>query len=279
MQRRNEMNTTIKPQPANNKEIKMNTQSYKNPKPKIMTVFLVIFFILTGGSLLAATRFGDEVVAPAMMFFFALCFSAIAAWSRKNKWAVIPAGLFATIGLVVTQGILIPPGEEMGHFYRFQVLVPRMEILVSQSEVTGLGFMLGMTATFLVFAIMAKKNWWAIIPAGTFASLGLVLALVILVPQEDYPVLPHTLHWGVYSWALFLSLAVTFGVLWLLRKTQPTDWAKYPATGLAVIAVQCFVLGSRFQEAYMISFLVAIGAMLMLALFTRKHLPVAGGDG
>jgi hypothetical protein len=147
------------------------------------------------------------------------------------------------------------------------------------SDVRGMGFLSMCALCFIYIASRSMKNWWAIIPGGIFASLSLVVALVILVPQEDYPVLPHTLHWGVYSWALFLSLAVTFGVLWLLRKTQPTDWAKYPATGLAVIAVQCFVLGSRFQEAYMISFLVAIGAMLMLALFTRKHLPVAGGDG
>ncbi len=75
---------------------------------------------------------------------------------------------------------------------------------------------------------------------------------------------------------LFLGLAVTFGVPWLLRKTQPTDWAKYPATGLAVLAVQFLILGSRFQETCLMSVMVAIVAMLMLALFTRKHLAVAG---
>src|SRR5512146_2695136 len=118
MQRRNEMNTTIKPQTVNQKEIKMNTQSKKNQKPRIITIFLVMFFILAGGSLLAATRIGDEVVAPALMFFFALCFSAIAAWSRKNQLAIIPAGIFASIGLVVTQGILIQQSEVTGHFFR-----------------------------------------------------------------------------------------------------------------------------------------------------------------
>jgi hypothetical protein len=39
MQMRNEMNTTIKPQSANKKEIKMNTQSDKNKEPKIITKF------------------------------------------------------------------------------------------------------------------------------------------------------------------------------------------------------------------------------------------------
>ena len=147
------------------------------------------------------------------------------------------------------------------------------------SDVRGMGFLSMCALCFIYIASRSMKNWWAIIPGGIFASLSLVVALVILVPQEDYPVLPHTLHWGVYNWVLFLGLAVPFGVLWLLRKTQPTDWAKYPATGLAVLAVQCFVLGARFQETYLITVLVAIGAMLMLALVTRKHLPVAGVDG
>jgi len=147
------------------------------------------------------------------------------------------------------------------------------------SDVRGMGFLSMFALCFIYIASRSLKNWWAIIPGGIFASLSLVVALVILVPQEDYPVLPHTLHWGVYSWVLFMGLAATFGILWLLRKTQPTDWAKYPATGLAVLAVQCFVLGARFQETYLITVLVAIGAMLMLGLFTRKHLMVAGGDG
>jgi len=147
------------------------------------------------------------------------------------------------------------------------------------SDVRGMGFLSMCALCFIYIASRSMKNWWAIIPGGIFASLSLVVALVILVPQEDYPVLPHTLQWGIYSWVLFLGLAVTFGVLWLLRKTQPTDWAKYPATGLTVVAVQFLILGSRFQETCVISFLVAIGAMLMLALSTRKHLPVAGEDG
>ncbi len=141
------------------------------------------------------------------------------------------------------------------------------------SDVRGMGFLSMCALCFIYIASRSLKNWWAIIPGGIFASLSLVVALVILVPQEDYPVLPHTLHWGVYSWVLFLGLAVTFGVLWLLRKTQPTDWAKYPAMGLAVLAVQCLILGSRFQEIWTESFLVAIGVMLVLALFTRLHLP------
>ena len=266
------MNTAIKSQSADKKEFKMNTQSDQNQKSKVIAIFLVMFFILAGGGLLAATRFGDEVIGPAIMFFFALCFSAIAAWSRKNQWAIIPAGLFTTIGLVVTQGILIPRSEVTGHFYRFQVLIPRMEILVPQSAVTGLGFMLLMAATFLVFAIMSKKNWWAIISAGLFASIGLVVVLDILVPHEAYPSLPGTLNWGFYTWVLFLGLAATFGVLWLLRKILPTSWAIYPAAGFLAMAVLFIVEGARFSEYWLETTLLVFGVTLLLAVLTGKRL-------
>jgi hypothetical protein len=246
------MNTTIKPQSANKKEIKMNTQSDKNQRPKIITILLVMFFILAGGGLLAATRFGDEVIAPAIMFLFALLFSVIAAWSKKNQWAIIPAGIFATIGLGIALDILIP-----------------------SSEATGPVFMFLFAATFTAFAILSKNNWWAIIPAGFFTSLGLVVALDILVPHGAYPAPPGTLTWGFYTWVLFLGLAATFGVLWVLRKILPTSWAMYPAAGFLTIAVLFIIEGAHFSEYWLETTLLVFGVMLLLAVLTGKR-PAAG---
>ena len=268
------MNTTIQTQSVNQKEIKMNTQNNKNQKSKLITIFLVLVFILTGGGLLAATRVGDEVVAPALMFFFALCFSAIAAWSRKNQWAIIPAGLFGTIGLVVSQGILFSQSEVTGNFYRFQVLIPKMEILISRSEVTGLTFMVLLAATFISFAILSKKHWWAIIPAGTFASIGLVVVLEILIPHEEYPRIQGVTI-AVFVWVLFLGLAATFGALWLTRKTLPTNWTKYPAMGFLAMAVLSIIEGARFSEYWLVTTLLVIGVTLLLAVLTGKK-PAVG---
>ena len=233
------MNTTLKPQSANR-------------KTRIITIFLGMFFILAGGGVLAGIRFGDEVVAPAMMFFFALFFSAIAAWSKKNQWAIIPAGFFATIGLVVT-----------------------LEMLNPESEAIGLGFMLLLAAAFLFFAILSKKNWWAIIPAGFFASVGLVVTLDILVPHEAYPALPGTLTWGFYTWVLFLGLAATFGILWLLRKTLPTSWAIYPSVGFLAMAVLFIIEGAHFSDYWLATTLLVFGVTSLLAVLTGKR-PAAG---
>ena len=44
-----------------------------------------------------------------------------------------------------------------------------------------------------------------------------------------------------------LGFAATFGVLWLSRKTQPTDWAKYPAVGLFVGSILAFIMGNGWS--------------------------------
>lgn len=229
------MNTTLKPQSTNRKS-------------RIIAIFLGMFIILAGGVLLAVNNYSDEVIAPAIMFLFALLFSVIAVWSRKNQWAVIPTGLFASLGLVLT-----------------------MEMLNTESEAIGLGFMFLLAATFLVFAILSKKNWWAIIPGGIFASIGLVVMLDTLVPHEEYPRIQGMLIWGFYTWVLFLGLATTFGILWLLRKSLPTRWTIYPAVGFLAMAVLFIIEGARFSEYWLATTLLVFGVTSLLAALTGKR--------
>ena len=139
--------------------------------------------------------------------------------------------------------------------------------------VVGSAFLFLIALIFFGVAIRWKKGWWAIIPGGIFASLGLVSVLEFLIPHEDYPALQNTLEWGVFTWVLMLGWAATFGYLWSLRKIQPTEWAKYPAVGLLALAILALLLGSRFQEVFLTTLMVATGAVLLLALFTRKKLP------
>ena len=277
----------------------MNTQSDKNRRTKILTISLAMSFILAGGGLLAAYSFGDEVIGPTVLFLSALCLSVIAAWSRKNRWTLIPAGLSAIVGLGVALGILFPESEATGLVFMFLFalcfsiiaawsrknrwaiipaglfatigLVDALDILVPQNEATGPVFMFLLAATFIAFAVLSKKNWWAIIPAGLFASVGLVVALDILVPHEAYPSLPGTVTWGFYTCVLFLGLATTFGVLWLLRKILPTSWAIYPAAGFLTMAVLFIIEGAHYSEYWLQTMLLVFGLMLLLAVLTGKR--------
>jgi hypothetical protein len=233
------MNTILKPQAVNRKN-------------RIITIFLGMFIILAGGWLLASSRYGAEVIAPALMFLFALCLFLFAIWSEKNWWAIIPGGICASIGLVVT-----------------------MEMLIPNSDMGGQAMMFLFALCFIVFAIRSKKNWWAIIPAGFFASIGLVVMLDTLIPHEEYPRIQGMLIWGFYTWVLFLGLTTTFGILWLLRKILPTNWAIYPAAGFLTIAVLFIIEGAHFSEYWLETVLLVFGVTLLLAVLTRKKQPVS----
>ena len=128
-----------------------------------------------------------------------------------------------------------------------------------------------LAATFLAFAILSKKNWWAIIPAGIFASIGLVVVLDTLIPHEEYPRIHGMLIWGYYTWVLFLGLATTFEILWLLRKSLPTNWAIYPAVGFLAMAVLFIIEGAHFSEYWLETMVLVFGTTLLVAGLTRKE--------
>ena len=142
-------------------------------------------------------------------------------------------------------------------------------------EAQGAAFLFLCAMIFTGFVLWSQKNWWAIFPAGVFASLALTVVLDSLIPHEDYPGLPNTLSWGVYTWVLFLGFSATFAVLWLLRKSQPTGWAVYPAIGLLALSVSIFILGSHCQEVWLVTMLIGTVGTLILAMLTRKRLPAS----
>jgi hypothetical protein len=106
---------------------------------------------------------------------------------------------------------------------------------------SGAGMMIMLALPFFVVYVVSKKSWWALIPAGAFTSIAVIIVLPFLVSDE------HNSQYGLYSGVLCLGLAATFGILWLRRKTDPTDWAKYPAAGLFVLSILAFILGDAWN--------------------------------
>jgi hypothetical protein len=123
---------------------------------------------------------------------------------------------------------------------------------------------------FFAVYFWSRKNWWAFIPAGVFASIGVVALLDIVVPHADYIAPPFTMEWGVYTWVLFLGFAVTFGIPWLRRKDQPSSWTKYPAVGFLALAILNLVLAEKFQEYWLASIMFVIAGLFLLALLDKK---------
>jgi hypothetical protein len=107
---------------------------------------------------------------------------------------------------------------------------------------SGAGTMFMLALPFFVVYFVSKKSWWALIPAGVLTSIAVMIALPVLVPGEH-----QNEQIGLYTGVMLLGFAITFGILWLRRKNQPTDWAKYPAAGLLVLSILAFILGDAWN--------------------------------
>lgn len=195
----------------------------------------------------------------------ALVFYIGFAVDRKRWGWLIPAYILTFAAINVTVNSMIA----------HSVLSGDTQDTILLAFTSGVGVMFLFALPFFVVYFWSKKNWWAFIPAGAFASFGLVTVLEILIPHKEYASLPNTLSWDVYSWVLFLGFAATFGVLWLRRKSQPTDWTKYPALGFLAIAILSFILGERFQEFWLAAVMLVIGGMFLMATSIKK-IPMGG---
>ena len=147
--------------------------------------------------------------------------------------------------------------------------------MATDSDYEGVVVMFTFSLPFFAVYFWSKKNWWAFIPAGVFASIGLVALLEIVVPHADYIAPPFAMEWGVYTWVLFLGFAVAFGIPWLRRKDQPSSWTKYPAVGFLALAILNFILAEHFQEYWLATIMLVIGGIFLLAIFIKK-IPAAG---
>ena len=201
----------------------MNMQANKPRLGRFLILILGVVFLGVGGGLLAGSLTGKNMAGPVILFSFTLACSSLLFWSRKNWWALIPTGLFLGGGVAATLDILYPYGRAAGPIYLFLL-----------------------SGTFLAIVLLSRRNWWALIPGGFFASLGVVATLENYLPQRNEMFQPHTHILGVYFWVLLLGLAATFGVLWLMRKTRSTGWAGYPAVMFLAASLLVFLLGDHF---------------------------------
>ncbi len=178
----------------------------------------------------------------ASLAFFAAYFT-----NRDTWWFLIPAFVLAGLVGTIVVGQLPGQGELAGGIVLWSV---------------GLAFW----AVYLA----APRLWWAIIPAGVNTTLGFI------------PVVAERVQGTVVPAILFGGLALTFGLLYLLRGRYQgqTSWAIFPAAGCLALALLMGVLGplGRFWP---VLFLILPGVFLLYqALRSRPHEagPSGGAD-
>ena len=202
----------------------------------IPATILIVLSIVT----LVSTFAAGEWIGALVLYAVGLIFLGIFLFDHSKRWALVPAAVLAVVGTI-----------------------PLIAAFTG-GDLTGTVVMFLFALPFFVIYFWSKNNWWALIPGGVFASIGLVVLLSMLLPKMD------KIWEGFFGGIFFLGLTATFAVLWLRRKTQPTDWAKYPAAGLLAAAVLAFILGNRFDDFWPAAVLLVVGVMLLLTAFRKR---------
>jgi len=185
-------------------------------------------------------RTPGEVIGSLVMFAVGVPFLAVFVIDRSRWWALIPAGTLCALGLAL-------------------LVMTRVE-----AEYVGALFVLLLALPFGAVYAMSPRNWWALIPAGVLASVGLMVLLVVGADDLSEATVSRM------SAVIFLGISATFGALWIRRATQPTAWAIYPATGMAILAILAAALGTQFELVWPLA-LIGVGVvMLYFSLRPRR---------
>lgn len=156
-----------------------------------------------------------EIVAWNWGVTFALLFGAggivfLAVYARQTEqwWALIPGFVLLGLGALIGLSAVVPGvGEAWG----------------------GALFLGSISLPFWVIYLTRRKEWWALIPAGSLLTLAVVAAVSQLAEG------------GIAGGVFFLGLAATFGLIYVLPTPEgKMTWAAYPA--LALLTVGAIVL-------------------------------------
>jgi hypothetical protein len=123
---------------------------------------------------------------------------------------------------------------------------------------------------FFITFYASRRHWWALIPSGVFISIGLVALLDRLLPVYDYIIIGNH-QIGFYTSLLFLGFATTFGILWRLQTSQPSHWARYPATGFFTASILALIMGENFLAFFPAIALLIVAIVLISDLFIKER--------
>lgn len=201
---------------------------------------LIPAWVLTMVALLAlmSDRVQGNLMGAFVMLAIGLPFLVVYLVNRENWWALIPAGVMLAVA-----AIILISSQASGQF-----VAPLI--------------MFAIALPFFVVYLRSGDNWWALIPAGVMASIGVTLLL------SGFEVF-NLENAGVMNGLILLGIALTFGILWLQRSRQPTEWAKY-AAGIALLgSVLAFVLGSG-MDLFWPLLLIAGGVVILFVSLRRR---------
>lgn len=187
-----------------------------------------------------AGRVPGEAFATLFLLSIAFPFLVVFLINRSKRWALIPAFVLTAVGLIPLLAMRLN-GELMGSVVLMMIALP-----------------------FFVVYLWSQSSWWALIPAGILSSIA--LSILLGLGGQYGPAVS-----ALMVSAMFLGWAATFGLLWLRRNSQPTDWAKYPALGLLAASVMALIFRAGFQ-LYWPLVIIAVGILVLVTNLLPKRI-------
>jgi hypothetical protein len=174
-------------------------------------VFWGLLLIAGGVLFLLQTLFNFEFGSLFWALVFGLGGTFFFSWffqDRQQWWALIPGFTLLCIGLIILLDTLVP---------------------VASGTLAGFIILGGIGASFLLIYFLRRDFWWALIPAGTLLTLGVVALLSDLTPGLEVGAV------------FFLGLAATFAMLTFVPTPEGRmKWPWIPAGilgGLGLIVI------------------------------------------
>lgn len=160
---------------------------------------------------------------------------------HSQWWAAIPGMVLVGLGVVVGFG------EQIGEF-------------------AGSMFLIALALSFWLIFATNRSFWWAIIPAGVLTSVTVVSFL------------PERIGDFETGGILFLGLALTFALVYLLSGKQRARWALWPAAILLVVGVISYLSSTETLNWVWAVALILVGLYLVVRALTitlRRPKPAA----
>ena len=172
---------------------------------------------------------GGEWVGALFLFMIALSFLMVYLNNRTRTWALLVAYI---VGVLSIAPLMSTGGRDAVYF--------------------GPIFLFAVALPFFFVYFRSPENWWAIIPAGSVATVAVLATLTFAGWIRNA-------NTGGYANALLMGgLAATFAVLWLRHSKS---WAKVVTIALAVVGVASMFFASYSQIFWPVA-IILVGVYL-----------------
>lgn len=192
---------------------------------------VMVFLIFV---LLAAENVAGEVIGAALFFILALIFGLVYA-ARRASWAAIVAYVMFILGFTPLIAIGKHP-ELAGSLVMFAIALP----------------------FFFIYLRSPEKRWWALIPAGITATIGVIVTFVLLGDNLS-------LMERIANVILYLGVALTFTAVGLRHQKR---WALWAAALAVLLAIVSGIVGDMERSWPIL--LVLGGLVLIIRTFWKK---------